>query len=297
MVTEKKLVRFDWAIKNLLRDKANFDILEGFLSAILCEDIFVIEILESESNPSDFDKKVNRVDILVKDSQERKIIIEVQNHRETGYLERILWGVSKLIADNLELGEAYRNISRVISISILYFDFGFSEDEDYVYHGVTDFQGLHTHQPFTFRRWIDKCLKTLRTKDIFPQFYLIHVEHFQDVITTALDEWIYMLKHSAIRADFKSKNIDKAGEKLTLLKMTPEKRQGYEKYIMDMAVERDVLETARKEGVQEGLEKGERNAKLEMAKKMHSQGMDIKTIIALTGLSPEVIAGLYLLTY
>jgi predicted transposase/invertase (TIGR01784 family) len=289
MIIEKKLVRFDWAIKNLLRDKANFDILEGFLSAILREEISVIEILVRSSNQSDFDKKVNRVDILVKDNQERKIIIEVQNHRETGYLERILWGVSKLIADNLELGEEYRNISRVISISILYFDFGFSEDEDYVYHGVTDFQGLHTHQPFTFRRWIDKRLKTLRTKDIFPQFYLIHVEHFQDVITTALDEWIYMLKHSAIRADFKSKNIDKVGEKLTLLKMSPEKRQGYEKYIMDMAVERDVLETARKEGVQEGLEKGERNAKLEMAKKMRSQGMDIETIIALTGLSPDVI--------
>jgi len=52
-----------------------------------------------------------------------------------------------------------------------------------------------------------------------------------------------------------------------------------------MAVERDVIETARKEGVQEGLQKGERNAKLEMAKKKRSQGMDIETIIALTGLS------------
>jgi len=293
MITETKLVRFDWAIKNLLRDKANFDILEGFLSAIIHEEISVIEILESESNQSDFDKKVNRVDILVKDSQQRKIIIEVQNHRETGYLERILWGVSKLIADSLELGEEYRKISRVISISILYFDFGFSEDDDYVYHGVTDFQGLHTHQPFTFRRLIDKRLKTLRTKDIFPQFYLIHVEHFQDVITTERDEWIYMLKHSAIRSDFKSKNIDKAGEKLTLLKMSPEKRRGYEKYLMDRVIERDVLETARKEGLkeglQEGLQKGEINAKLEMAKKMHTQGMDIETIITLTGLTPDVI--------
>jgi len=27
-----KLIRFDWAMKNLLRDKANFDVLEGFLS-------------------------------------------------------------------------------------------------------------------------------------------------------------------------------------------------------------------------------------------------------------------------
>ena len=35
----KKLVRFDWAMKRLLlQNKANFDILEGFLSELLHED-------------------------------------------------------------------------------------------------------------------------------------------------------------------------------------------------------------------------------------------------------------------
>lgn len=286
MTTETKLVRFDWAIKNLLRDKANFDVLEGFLSAVLREDISVIEILESESNQTDFDQKLNRVDILVKDSQKRQIIIEVQNHRETGYLERILWGVSKLIVDNLERSEDYRNISKVISISILYFDFGFTNDDDYVYQGVTDFQGLHTQKSLTFRRRIaPKTLKTFRTKDIFPEYYLIHVEHFQDVINTELDEWIYLLKHSAIRADFHSKNIDKAGEKLTRLKMSPEDRQHYDKYLMDMVVQRDILETARNDGQKEGAE----TKALEIAQKMHSQGMDIETITALTGLNREDI--------
>ena len=36
-----KLIRFDWAMKNLLRDKANFDVLEGFLSVLLGEKIRV----------------------------------------------------------------------------------------------------------------------------------------------------------------------------------------------------------------------------------------------------------------
>ena len=27
---DARLIRFDWAAKNILRDKANFDILEGF---------------------------------------------------------------------------------------------------------------------------------------------------------------------------------------------------------------------------------------------------------------------------
>ena len=46
----KKHIRFDWAAKKLLRDKANFDILEGFLSELLKQDIRIKGLLESESN-------------------------------------------------------------------------------------------------------------------------------------------------------------------------------------------------------------------------------------------------------
>jgi len=45
----RKLISFNWAIKRILRSKANFEILECFLSEILFEDIAILEILESES--------------------------------------------------------------------------------------------------------------------------------------------------------------------------------------------------------------------------------------------------------
>ena len=64
-----ELVRFDWAVKYLLRDKSNFDILEGFLSAVLGEDVEVEELLESESNQEDEEDKQNRVDLLVKNTK------------------------------------------------------------------------------------------------------------------------------------------------------------------------------------------------------------------------------------
>ncbi|MEN8217308.1 MAG: PD-(D/E)XK nuclease family transposase [Pseudomonadota bacterium] len=151
MTNETQLVRFDWAIKSLLRDKANFDVLEGFLTALLREDIQVIEILDSESNQPDVDKKFNRVDILVKDQKQQQIIIEIQNHhQETGYLEGRLWGVSKLIIDNLEHGQDYRHISKVISISILYFNLGIGED--YVYSNVNEIRGLHTKKELVSHR-------------------------------------------------------------------------------------------------------------------------------------------------
>lgn len=74
----ERLIRFDWAIKKLLRDKANFDILEGFLSAILHEDITVMNILESESHQEDGSDKFNRVDLLVESAVHELILIEVQ---------------------------------------------------------------------------------------------------------------------------------------------------------------------------------------------------------------------------
>ena len=150
MLGKDRLVRFDWAIKYVLRDKANFDILEGFLSAVLREEITVLEILESESDRELEHLKYNRVDILVKDSRGRHLIVEIQNQYESDYLHRLLFGVSKVIIDTLRLGQPYREIAKVISISILYFTLG--SGDDYVYYGSTKLFGIHTGEPLKLRK-------------------------------------------------------------------------------------------------------------------------------------------------
>jgi predicted transposase/invertase (TIGR01784 family) len=287
MSNETKLIRFDWAMKSLLRDKANFDILEGFLSAILRQDVSIIKILESESNVVDIDQKLNRVDILIQDKQQQYVIIELQScHQMTDYLERILFGVSKVIVDNVKSGEDYSEISKVVSISILYFDLG--RGEDYVFYGKTESRGLHDNQPLVYqRRRKDKKLEKLKSQDIFPEYYLINVERFEDVMKTDLDEWIYLFKHAALPPNCKAKNLDKAGEKLDVLKMKPSERHRYDMYLNAMVNERDKIETAHNKGWQEG----ELKAKLEIAKKLLEAGMDIETIAAMTDLSPSEIAG------
>jgi predicted transposase/invertase (TIGR01784 family) len=286
MNTKTELVRFDWAMKSLLRDKANFDILEGFLSAVLRQDVTVIEILESESNVPDIEQKLNRVDILIQDKQLRYVIIEVQNCHITAYLERILFGVSKVIVDNVKSGEDYREISKVVSISILYFNLGLGED--YVFYGNTEFRGLHDNQPLVFRRRReDKTLEKLKSQDIFPEYYLINVERFTDVMNTDLDEWIYLFKHAALPPHCHAKNLDKAGEKLDVLKMSPEERHRYDLYLMAMVNERDQIDTAHNKGWQGGEE-----AKAwKIAERMFGAGMDMETIVAMTELTPsEIIA-------
>ena len=279
-----KLIRFDWAMKSLLRDKANFDLWEGFLSAVLREEVSVIDILESESNVPDA-QKLNRVDILIQDKQQQYIIVEVQNcYQMTAYLERILFGVSKVIVDNVKSSEDYSEVSKVISISILYFDLGLGED--YVFYGKTEYRGLHDTQPLVYqRRRKNKTLEKLKSQDLFPEYYLINVERFADVMKTDLDEWIYLFKHAALPPHCKAKNLEKAGEKLDVLKMKPEERHRYDMYLMAMANEQDKIDTAFKDGWQEGKLK----AKLKIAKKMLGSGMDIETIATMTGLSPSEI--------
>ena len=65
-MSKRRLISFDWAMKKLLRSKANFEILEGFLSELLKEDIRILEILESESNKESSHNKYNQVDLKVK---------------------------------------------------------------------------------------------------------------------------------------------------------------------------------------------------------------------------------------
>lgn len=93
-----------------MRNKANFGILEGFLTVLLNEKITIIEILESEGNQTRAGDKFNRVDIKTKNSKNEIVIIEIQNTREAWYLERILYGVAKTITEHIDLGDRYESV-------------------------------------------------------------------------------------------------------------------------------------------------------------------------------------------
>jgi predicted transposase/invertase (TIGR01784 family) len=256
-----KLIRFDWAMKSILRNKANFDVLEGFLSALLNDnDIRILNILESEGNQANADQKFNRVDLLIEDCHHRKIIVEIQNIREADYLERLLYGVSKVIIDNLQPGHDFRNVSKVISISVLYFNLGIGDD--YLYSGTTEFKGMNTGNPLLVRKRIEfldvdmKKHRYFEEKQIFPEYYLIQVERYPDEIRKTIDEWIYMIKNNEVKDGSTSRNIDRAKEKLSELNMLPGERVMYERYLINTAIERDVVNTAKEEGEQLGLKKG-----------------------------------------
>ena len=280
-MSAKKLVRFDWAIKYILRNKANFDVLEAFLSNLLKEEIKVLDILESESNQEAENRKFNRVDLKCKDSQGRQIIIEIQNQREADYLQRLLWGTSKAVVEGLQLGSRYSEVVKVISISILYHTMRVDEKEntDFIYYGTTELVGLHTKKPLILHETVLKGDKVavVTSKDVFPEYYMIYAEKFQDVINEDIDEWVYFFKHGEIRDDFKSSGILLAAKKLDYLMMSEEERKAYDGYLAYLGQELDILDSAKEE------------AKIEVAKKLISKGFAIEDIVDATELPLETI--------
>ena len=307
----RTLVSFDWAMKHLLRDKANFDVLEGFLSALLKDDIQVVALLESEANQQDAQDKFNRVDLLVEDAAGTNFIIEVQYSYASHYLRRLLFGTAKLITDRIAIGNEYNEVKKVISISLLYFLLGNSNGTgDYVYHGKTEFSGVHSGKPLHVRQDTLRSVKTNNgkaidngkngkqaqaqetTDNIFPEYYLIDVERFPDVIKDALDEWIYFFKHSEIPEEFRAKNIQAAREKLDLMKMSTKDRHAYERFWMARASYQDEIQSASAKGREEGREEGQSAKQLEIARQMRQHGETIDKIQLYTGLSEDVIGQL-----
>ena len=126
-------IRFDWAMKRLLRNKANFAVLEGFLTTLLRDRIKIQTLLESASNQEEEFDKYNRVDLLAEDSKGTLLLIEIQNNNEYAYFQRMLFGTSKLVTEYINRGEGYDKVRKVYSINIVYFSLG--HGNDIVYHG------------------------------------------------------------------------------------------------------------------------------------------------------------------
>lgn len=308
------VIRFDWAIKRLLRNKANFVVLEGFLSTLMNEKITIQNLLESESNQdAEFDK-YNRVDLLAENSQKELILIEVQNNNEYAYFQRMLFGTSKLITEYLHRGENYAKVRKVYSVNIVYFALGIGKDV--VYHGTTEFRGINEGDVLNLSPFQQKQFKVSRVSEIFPEYYILRINDFNKVAKSPLEEWIAYLKTGDIPADAKAQGLPEAREKLRLDQMSRDELKSYYKHVDNLVILRDNIDTERREGREEGrlegreegrfegreegLEEGREEGRLEgeylkqceIARKAKQKGMLIEDIADLTGLPADLIGTL-----
>ena len=236
-------IRFDWAIKRLLRQKANFGILEGFLSELLKQDVKIEEILESEGNKDNADDKYNRVDILEKLDDGELVIIVVQNEREHDYFHRMNYAQGKLISQYMNESDKYKKVKRIISVNIVYFELG--QGSDYVYEGHTDFRGIHTNDLLNLSGSQKKLFPELKNvSEIFARYFIIKVDDFDDNAKDTLDEWIYFLKNSEIKDSFRAKGIQEAKEKMRKDNLQGAERIAYEQFVKQQRIKEAEIESA-----------------------------------------------------
>lgn len=279
MEVNNKYIRFDWAVKRMLRDKANFAVLEGLITVLTGEVVKIEELLESEGNQESASDKFNRVDIKAKNVKGEIIIVEVQLTRQLYFLQRMLYGLSKAITEHIDIGQKYDEVKKVYSINILYFDLG--RGSDYLYHGKTVFTGVHTNDLLEVNIKEAEELRMRVPQDIFPEYYIIRVNEFNSVATTPIEEWLDYLKNNRIKDDTSTPGLREARQKLLYMTMSDKERRAYDEHMDDIMVQNDVLDTAKMEGRAEGI--------MLTAKNLKAMGLSVADIIKATGLSEDDI--------
>nr|VFJ64906.1 MAG: conserved hypothetical protein (putative transposase or invertase) [Candidatus Kentron sp. DK] len=301
-MSRRKLISFDWALKRLLRSKANYEVLEGFLSELLKEDITILDILESESNRYDARDKSNRVDMKVKNQKDELILIEVQYEQELDFLQRILYATAKAITEHMNQSDLYENVIKVISVNILYFDLG--HGEDYIYHGSTRFLGIHYHDELLLNDRQQQFFGKEHPHQLYPEYYLLKVNRFDDVARDTLDEWVYFLKNEEIKEGFRAKGLARAKEVLNVMNLSEQERRAYEWHIEEMRYQRSMERSRRfdehmegreegiKAGMEKGMEIGDEKGRIATASIMKQAGESVEKIMQYTRLTREEVEGL-----
>lgn len=303
-------IRFDWAMKRLLRDKANFSVLEGLLTTLLNEKITISRLLESESNQeSEFDK-YNRVDLLAENSKGELILFEIQNNSEYAYFQRILFGTSKLVTEYIYKGDGYEKIRKIYSVNIVYFALGCGTD--FVYHGKTEFRGIHTNELLELSPFQKQTFKVDAVSELYPEYYILKVNDFNRWSELPLEQWIYFLNTGEIPSDATAPGLVEAREKLRLTKLSKGELKAYYRHLDNIVILRDNIYTEREEGRlegraegrlegraeghaegrAEGLAEGRAEEKLENARQFKALGVDDEVIAQATGLSLEEVRSL-----
>ena len=298
MKTKDKYIRFDWAMKRLLRDKANFAVLEGLITTLLGEKMTIRKLLESESNQEDEFDKQNRVDLLAESSDGELFIIEIQNNNEFAYFQRMLFGTSKLVTEYINRGQGYEKIRKIYSINIVYFNLGMGTD--FVYHGKTEFRGIHNNELLNLSPFQQQKFEVSEVSQLYPEYYILKVNDFDRWSKVPLDQWIYFLNTGEIPEDASAPGLPEAREKLKLAQMSKAELEAYYKHLDNVVILRDNIITARGEGHLEGLAEGRAEGRAEgesaervrNARKMKEKDFPVTDIAEITGLSTEEIEAL-----
>jgi len=288
-----KVIRFDWAMKTILRDKSNFDILEGFIGALLEDDeIKILELINEK------ELEETQLLLLIEDSQPRKLIVEITNFFHLDSLFQVVLNTSKIITkyQKVRFGNLYE-IDKVISVNIFHSNFDYNDS--YLFSSQTEVHGVNTGKKIPMKGSVlrkkeknGEMTYEFVEKDILPEYYFIIPNNFSNFVEKKIDEWVYMFKNNEVGDNFTSKHMDKAKQRLAELNMTPEQKERYKKYLSNVADINSSIQSAEEKGIEKELQEEEKKKSFEIARNLKKLNLSVEEICATTGLSQAEIENL-----
>jgi len=273
----------DYGFKKLFGEEPNKDLLLDFLNVLLQEEQGEIKDLTYLKNEhlgtGELDRKAI-FDLYCENERGEKFIVKLQKTKQNFFKDRTVYYSTFPIREQAKRADWNYELKAIYTIAIL--DFVFDEDKN----DSTKFR-------------YDIKLTDTETKEVFYDkltFIYLEMPKFNKTVEeleTRFDKWLYVIRNlnqlEKVPDKLRERIFEKLFETAEIAKFTPDQVRSYEdslKYYRDL---KNSLDTARQEGLLEGIEKGIEKEKLEVAKNALKIGLSVDDITQLTGLSRQTI--------
>ncbi len=270
----------DFLFKKLFGESKNADLLKDLLQAILTDiKIKKVQINKDVSLERKLiSEKLGILDIVATLNDSTRVNIEMQVKDYYNTIDRSVFYGTGIYHENLNSGQDYIEMPKSISI------------------WITDYD-VFDEGPFHERARLKRDYENIVLTDKLEIHY-IQLTKFKEKckrISSKLEQWLTFIKNENVEEIrmIDNKLVQKAEDEFEYLTGDAETRrlaELREKAIRDEAAG---LKSARRkgveEGIQQGIEQGIEKNKIEIAKKMLAEKIDIELIMKITELTKEEI--------
>ena len=274
----------DFAFKKIFGSEPNKDLLIAFLNEVFRGRKHIVDLVynKNEHHGDLKDEGAAIFDLLCTGEKGEQFLIEVQRGRQGNFKERALFYTSRLISDQAPKGwrsEWAYNLTEVYLVALL---------EDFTLQISPGREYLH-----------DIYLCNRETGEIFYDklgYTYIELRKFVKEgpeLETDLDKWLYLLKNMSrmdkIPVYLRKPIFEKLFSIAEYTNLTKEEKTMYDSSLKYKWDNKNVLDYAKEEGIQEGIEKGKLEEAREIAREMKKDGLPFEQVSKFTKLSIEEI--------
>lgn len=278
----------DYVFKKIFAMPENNIELKELLEAILNIKINKVEVKNPEISKNYQDEKLGILDIRAHINDDTIVDIEMQVANVYTIINRNISYSSRIITEQLQVGDSYKFLKKIISINIL----GENLLKRNSYHSIAHMKFEKTEKEKYVDMGFEEEQEELTDK---IEVHYIELKKFlkkNPGISNKLEQWLWLIlgeEEKVKMASKENKKIEKVVKDLD--EMSADENERLEAYKRKLAVwDYNVSITeATERGKLEGVEEGKEEEKLEIAKKLKQKGMDTKAIMEVTGLTKEKI--------